>query len=449
MELIRLKEPGAWERIRAAQGRLRALGGPVSKQSADKTRAIFGAPLTPAQAVRRILQDVRKEGDRAVFRYARSLDLFDLNPDNLRVGREEVERARTRVSDKFVEAAKAAIARVCRFQERIKPPQPEPLKEAGVVLRMLYRPLRRVGVYVPGFSASLPSSLIMTAVPAQVAGVKELALATPPDAQGRISPGILTVCALLGIDEIYRIGGAQAIAALAYGTESVPHVDKVAGPGNVFTTLAKREVFGQCDIDILAGPSEVLVIADDTANPAYVAADLLGQAEHNPAAVYLVTMSEVFAERVQRQIDEQLETLERRHQAQEVLDRFGVIILAGSLPECAGVADQIAPEHLQIQTADDDAVLRIVQNAGAIFVGPYTPVAVGDYYAGPSHTLPTGGTARFTSGVSVHDFLRRYAVIRYDREALRAQSAHIIELAEHEGLTGHARSVRIRLEDQA
>ena len=448
MELIRLVDPGAWTRIKRAQQRLGVLQGAVSKQSTEKTKAVFGSPLTPVQAVSRILDDVRRDGDKAVFRYARALDLFDLTPNNLRVTIQEIASAAESVSPAFIEAAKAAIQRVRRYQEHIKPPAPQPLDSDGAQLTMTYRPYRRVGIYVPGFSASLPSSVIMTVVPAQVAGVKEFALTTPPDAEGNISPAILAVCSLLRIDEVYRIGGAQAVAALAFGTESIPRVDKVAGPGNIFTTLAKRQVFGHCDIDILAGPSEVLVIADDSANPAFVAADLLSQAEHSPAVVFLVTDSEAFAEKVQRELDRQLAALERQHQAREVLDSYGVVVIAASLPECASVANEVAPEHLQIQTADDEAVLRMIEDAWAVFIGPYTPVAVGDYYAGPSHTLPTGGTARFFSGLSVLDFLRRSATIRYDSATLRAHSHHIVELANQEGLTAHAHSVKIRLNQE-
>jgi len=445
LELIRLGEPGAWSRIRRAQERLSVLEGAVSKQSSEKTQAVFGRPLTASQAVAKILEDVRRDGDKAVFRYARALDLFDLTSPNLRVTLQELSAAAESASPAFLDAARAAIDRVRTFQTHIKPEPPAPLQANGATISLNYRPFRRVGIYIPGFSASLPSSVIMTVVPAITAGVKEFALATPPDAEGNISPAILAVCSLLNIDEIYRIGGAQAVAALAFGTESIPRVDKVAGPGNIFTTLAKRQVFGHCDIDILAGPSEVLIIADDSANPAFVASDLLSQAEHNPAVVFLVTNSDSFAEKTQRELDRQLAQIDRQHQAREVLDSFGVVVIADSLPECASVANEVAPEHLQIQTADDDAVLRMIDNAGAVFVGPYTPVAVGDYYAGPSHTLPTGGTARFFSGLSVMDFMRRFSVMRYDLPTLMAHSRHIIELANQEGLTAHARSVQIRL----
>ena len=448
MELIRLGEPGAWARIKRAQERLSVLEGAILKQSTEKTKAIFGSPLTPAQAVTRILDDVRRDGDKAVFRYTRALDLFELTSTNLRVTRQELVAAAESVSEPFLEAARAAIHRVRSFQEHVKPSPPEPLDSDGAQLTMVYRPYRRVGVYVPGFSASLPSSVIMTVVPAMVAGVKEFAIVTPPNADGNISPAILAVCSLLNIDEIYRIGGAQAVGALAFGTESIPRVDKVVGPGSIFTTLAKRQVFGHCDIDILAGPSEVLIIADESAKAEFVAADLLSQAEHSPGVVFLVTDSDTFAEKVQRELDRQVSKLERQHQIREMLDSYGVVVIAGSLPECASVANEVAPEHLQIQTDDDETVLRMIENAGAIFVGPYTPVAVGDYYAGPSHTLPTGGTARFFSGLSVVDFLRRFTIIRYNMATLRAHSKHIIELAGQEGLTAHARSVQIRLNQE-
>jgi histidinol dehydrogenase len=305
-------------------------------------------------------------------------------------------------------------------------------------------PVRRVGVHVPGFSAVLPSSVIMTCVPAQVAGVKEIAVCSPPNASGRVSPETLACCGMLGVEEVYRMGGAQAIAALAFGTASVRKVDMVAGPGNLFTTLAKKEVFGEAAIDILAGPSEVLVIADESARAEVVAADMLAQAEHAPAAAILVTPSEALAKAVAAEVEKQLQGLSRRDRAAAVMEEYSLAIVTGTMEEAVDLANDLAPEHLEIITSQDDAVLSKIRNAGTVFVGGWTPTAAGDYIAGPSHTLPTGGTARFLSGLSANSFLRRMSIVRYDEGSLEKDREDIVTLAEAEGLTAHAESVRIR-----
>jgi histidinol dehydrogenase len=304
--------------------------------------------------------------------------------------------------------------------------------------------MRRAGVHVPGFSATLPSSVIMTCVPAQAAGVEEIALCTPPKRDGGVSPETLACCALLGIDEVYRVGGAQAVAALAFGTASVPRVDIVAGPGNIFTTLAKKEVFGEVAVDLLAGPSEVLVLADDSARPEVVAADILSQAEHAPAAAFLVTPSASLASAAAGEIERQLAALSRRDATRKVLDEYALAVVTRTMGEAVDVANDLACEHLQLTTRDDDAVLAKLTNAGTVFAGAWTPVAAGDYYAGPSHTLPTGGAARFQSGLSANTFLRQMSVVRYDEAALAKDAEDITTLAEAEGLTAHAESVRAR-----
>lgn len=444
MRIIRLSDSSAGKAIAEMRKDLSVSAGALTPDSREKTIEVFGEPLSPLEAARRIVNDVRQEGDEAVFRYAKLLDGTELNRTNIRVPPGEISAALNDVPKDFVQAARNAIKRVRRFQEHILHADPPPLEDGGRQLWLKCMPVGRIGAYVPGFSATLPSSVIMNCVPAQAAGVGEIALCTPPAASGKICSEILACCQLLGIDEVYRIGGAQAIAALAIGTASVPKVDMVVGPGNVFTTLAKKEVFGDVGIDILAGPSEVLVLADDSARPELVAADILGQAEHAPAAAFLVTPSEDLAQAVLAQIERQLAALPRRDQTAKVLEQYALVIVTDTMDEAIGVANEMAPEHLQITTCDDDAVLSKIRNAGTVFVGEWTPVAAGDYYAGPSHTLPTGGSARFFSGLSANDFLRRMSIVRYDKDALREDSSDIVTLAESEGLTGHAESVRRR-----
>ena len=448
MRIVNIADPSAREAIAELQQKLSINRGAEAVGSSEKTVQVFGSPLTPVEAVRRIVGDVRREGDAAVFRYSKLLDGFELNERNIRVSAEEIDAAENEVTPEFLAAAENAINRVGRFQENILVTPPPPIREKGRRLSLNYVPIRRIGVYVPGYSAKLPSSVIMNCVPAQVAGVREIALATPPDASGKVCPEILACCSLLGVNEVYRIGGAQAVAALALGTKSVPRVDMVAGPGNIFTTLAKKEVLGEVAIDILAGPSEVLVLADDSARPEVVAADLLSQAEHAPAAVFVVTPSKALADAVVAEVEKQLAALSRRERTAPVLDEYSLVVLTGTMEEAIAVANDIAPEHVQINTAEPEAIVPKIVNAGAIFVGSWTPVAAGDYCAGPSHTLPTGGTARFFSGLTANAFMKTISVIKYDRLSLEQDSADIIALAEAEGLTAHAESVRARFREK-
>ena len=444
MRIIRLSDASARRAISEMQKKLSVSAGAVTPSSQKKTLEVFGKPLSPLESTRRIVDEVRRDGDEAVFRYTKLLDGVDLNAETVRVSPDEIAAAPKALPDAFLRAARAAIDNVRRFQEHILRHDPAALSAGGRQLGVRYVPIRRVGVHIPGFSATLPSSVIMSCVPAQAAGVREIALCTPPGASGKVCPEILACCDLLGIDEVYRIGGAQAVAAMAFGTASVPKVDMVVGPGNIFTTLAKKEVFGDVAIDILAGPSEVLVLADDSARPDVVAADILSQAEHAPAAVFLVTPSETLARAVIAEIEKQLAGLPRRDVTAPVLEDYALAIVTETTDEAIEVANEIAPEHLQITTSANDEVLSKITNAGTVFVGEWTPVAAGDYYAGPSHTLPTGGTAKFTSGLSANDFLRQMSVVRYDASALSKDRDNIITLAESEGLTAHAESVRIR-----
>ena len=400
-----------------------------------------------AATVAGIIADVRRRGDRALVEYAARFDKADLRRKGLRVPRAAIRRAAAACDGKFVKLVKRAIANVRRYQERIRIRSAPTLRKAGRELGVRYTPVDRVGVYVPGGRAFYPSTVLMTVVPAQAAGVREIAIASPPSAGGEVSPMVLALAAELKVSEVYRAGGAQAIAALAIGTGTIRPVDKVVGPGNAYVAEAKRQLFGLVGIDSIAGPSEVLIIADGTARADWVAADMLAQAEHDPGCAILVTTSRSLAREVGSLIDSMLVGLPRRQAARAAIEKNGAVVVVRNLAQAARVADALAPEHLQIMTADDEAVLAMVRHAGAIFVGPYTPVPLGDYYAGPSHVLPTGTTARFFSAFSCNDFLKASSVIRYDAEALAADAADVIEFAEREGLTAHAEAVRLRIGD--
>lgn len=397
-------------------------------------------------AVRRLLDDVRARGDAAVCEATARFDGVDLTPDALRVPAEAVEAAYDAADPAFVATVTRIRESVRAFQRQILARPPEVLERDGRRLRLLYRPLARVGVYVPGGRAFYPSSVLMTAVPALAAGVPEVAVACPPTADGDVHAAVLAVCRVAGVEEVYRMGGVQAIAALAYGTQAVPAVEKIVGPGNAYVQAAKRLVFGRVDIEGLAGPSEVVVLADGSADAALVAADLLSQAEHDPGSAILVTTDEALAGAVADELARQVAALARAEATREALEKYSALVVTGDLDEAVRVTNAIAPEHLEIQTADPEAVLRDVRCAGAVFLGRHTPVAVGDYVAGPSHTLPTGGTARWASGLTANDFLRSMSVVEYDAAALAADAPDIERMAETEGLTAHAESVRKRLE---
>lgn len=395
--------------------------------------------------VLKIIQDVKKQKDKALTKYSKLYDKVFLSPEDFRVKDSELEEAYRKISLTFVKSIQQAITNIWTYQEHIRIRDVSPLKANGIVLDTLYSPLESVGVYVPGGAASYPSTVLMNTIPARVAGVDRIIMTTPPSKDGTIPPERLVAAKEAGINEIYKIGGAQAIAALALGTESIPKVDKIVGPGNIFVTLAKKEIFGYAGIDMLAGPSEVLIIADDHANPAFVAADLLSQAEHTPGISLLVTFSELLVKEVTTELKEQITKLERHTDTKKCLDKFGVIIVAKNIDECVEIANTLAPEHLQIMTQNPRTLLSSIKHAGAIFLGAYSPVALGDYIAGPSHVLPTSGTARFSSGLSVNDFLKRSSVITYSRSALKEAYNDLAEISGAEGLEAHTRSVQIRL----
>jgi histidinol dehydrogenase len=415
-----------------------------------KREVEYGTP-EQNEAVREIVAAVQAEGDAALLRYTAQHDRVTLDAGSLRVTDAEIAAAYDRVDGAFLDAIREAAVNVRAFHEKQKRNSWMELQPDGTLLGQILRPLKRVGVYVPGGKAAYPSSVLMNVIPAQVAGVPEIVMVTPPATGGKagIDPYILVAAAEAGVKEMYRVGGAQAIAALAYGTDSIPPVDKICGPGNIYVALAKRAVFGAVDIDSIAGPSEIVVLADDTANAAYVAADLLSQAEHDEmASAILVTPSAALAEAVAAEVERQLAQLPREAIARKSIDDYGAILLVGSMEEGIAVVNKLAPEHLEIMAADPMEYLGMIENAGAIFLGDYSSEPVGDYFAGPNHIIPTNGTARFSSPVNVDDFLKKSSLIRYSKAALMANGEKIMTLARHEGLEGHARAIELRLEQE-
>lgn len=421
-----------------------------AEQFGLKREVEYGTP-EQNEAALRIVADVKAEGDAALLRYTEQHDRVKLDAASLRVTQEEIMAAYDLVDADFLTAIREAAVNIRVFHEKQMRTSWMDLQQDGTLLGQIMRPLKRVGVYVPGGKAAYPSSVLMNVIPAQVAGVPEIVMVTPPATGGTagIDPYILVAAAEAGVKEMYRVGGAQAIAALAYGTASIAPVDKICGPGNIYVALAKRAVFGAVDIDSIAGPSEIVVLADDSADPAYVAADLLSQAEHDEmASAILVTPSQQLAEAVAAEVDRQLSTLPRQDIARSSIDSYGAILIVDSLEAGIDVVNQLAPEHLEVLTVDPMRLLGYIQNAGAIFLGPYSSEPVGDYFAGPNHIIPTNGTARFSSPVNVDDFLKKSSLIYYSKEALLANGDKIMTLARHEGLEGHARAIEIRLEKE-
>jgi histidinol dehydrogenase len=421
----------------------------VSPRGRQLTEAVFGEALPPGRVVERICADVRSRGLDAVLHYTERLDGVRLNRANLRVDGKELAEAHAAAEPAFLETLRRVRQNVLSFQLGLIHGDAVLSVPNSHELRLRYRPMRRVGVCVPGGAAAYPSTLLMTVVPAQAAGVREVAVVMPPTPMGASNRDLLATCYELGVREVYRVGGAQAVAALAFGVDGLPPVDMIVGPGNIFVTLAKKYVFGQVAIDCLAGPSEIVVVADETACAAFVAADLLAQAEHDPATSILITWHEPLLAEVQAALNEQLQTLSRATQARNSLERFGALVLARSADEALDWVNRIGPEHLHLETHQPETLLPAIENAGAIFLGHYSPVALGDYAAGPSHVLPTGGTARFASGLSANDFLRRSSVLSYSRAGLKQLAPQVRLLAAKEGLTAHAASVDIRLGEAA
>lgn len=397
------------------------------------------------EKVNEILADVRKKGDKAVFEYTRKFDRAELTPDTLYVTEEEIKEAYEKVDSELIEVMKKSIQNIRDYHEKQVRNSWFSTREDGVILGQRITPLESVGVYVPGGKAAYPSSVLMNIIPAHVAGVNRIVMATPPGADGKVTPATLVAAHLAGVTEVCKVGGAQAIAALAYGTESIPKVDKITGPGNIFVALAKKTVYGHVSIDSVAGPSEVMVLADETANPRYVAADMLSQAEHDElASAILVTTSRELAEKVSAQVEDFTARLSRREIIQKSIDNYGYILLAESMEQAIDVVNEIASEHLEILTANPFDTMTRIKNAGAIFLGEYSSEPLGDYFAGPNHVLPTNGTAKFFSPLSVDDFIKKSSVISYSEEALEEVHEDIIRFAKAEQLTAHANSIAVR-----
>ncbi len=398
--------------------------------------------------VQLIVDDVKERKDEALFYYTKEFDKADLNASNIRVTQEEIDEAMAQVDPALVEVMKKSLKNIRAFHELQKQKSWFESKPDGTLLGQKITPLESVGVYVPGGKASYPSSVLMNIIPAEVAGVERIVMVTPPGRDGKVNPVTLTAACLAGATEVYKAGGAQAIAALAFGTESIPKVNKIVGPGNIYVALAKKAVYGHVSIDSIAGPSEIMVVADETANPRYVAADLLSQAEHDElASAILVTTSMELAEKVSAEVDKFLETLSRREILEKSLGNYGRILVVDSMEEAIRTANEIAPEHLELLTQNPFEVMTKIRNAGAIFMGEYSSEPLGDYFAGPNHVLPTNGTAKFFSPLNVDDYVKKSSIIYYSREALEAVHEDIIQFAESESLTAHANSIRVRFED--
>jgi len=428
----------ALRRTLASQGEL------VSPAGRQRTIDVFGAPLTPRQVVERICADVRQQGLEALLDYTQRIDRASVTAETLVVPAAALAAAHAAAEPEFLAAVRRIRDRVVRFQQAVLCRDVEVPLPGGGCLRQRYLPLDRVGVCVPGGAAAYPSTLLMTVVPAQVAGVREIVVVAPPTRFGSENPHVLATCHELGVATVLRAGGAQAVAALAYGVQGMARVDKIVGPGNLFVALAKQHVFGDVAIDSIAGPSEIVIVADGRGSAECIAADMLAQAEHSPGSAILLTADAGLADRVMAALAARLTTLERGDLTRDSLERFSAIVVTRSDDESAALADELAAEHLSIDTVDPEATLAKIRHAGAAFLGPHSPVAAGDYAAGPSHVLPTGGTARFAEGLSANSFLRGGSVIKLSRHDLADIAADIATIASVEGLTAHRRSVEAR-----
>ncbi len=398
-----------------------------------------------AAAVKEIVERVRKQGDPAVLEFTEKFDRASLTLKNIRVSPEEIRDAYAKVDQKKVDALNLAAQNIRLFHEKQKISSWVSQEADGVILGQLARPILSVGIYVPGGKACYPSSVLMNVIPARVAGVEQLVMCSPAPG-GNLNPYILVAADIAGVKEIYKIGGAQAVAAMAYGTATIPRVDKIVGPGNIYVATAKRYVFGQVDIDMIAGPSEILIIADETADATFVASDLLSQAEHDElASSILITTSQGLAAKVDKEVERQLANLGRKEIARKAIDRFGVIVLVGNMRDAAEVSNSIAPEHLELAVEKPFELLSLIKNAGAVFLGHFTPESVGDYVAGPNHVLPTGGTARFFSPLSTDSFMKKSSLIFYTKEGLDKVGEAVMQIADVEGLDAHGNTIKVRM----
>lgn len=398
--------------------------------------------------VNAIIEEVRAKRDAAVFDFTKKFDGADISAENILVTEEEIEEAYQLVDEKLLGVIRKALVNIKEYHEKQRQFSWFDSKDSGIILGQKVTPLQRVGVYVPGGKAVYPSSVLMNVLPAKVAGVDEIIMTTPPGKDGKVYPSTLVAAKEAGVDKIYKVGGAQAIAALAFGTESIPKVDKIVGPGNIYVALAKKAVFGYVSIDSIAGPSEILVLADETANPRFVAADLLSQAEHDEmASAILITTSETLAKQVSEETDKFIAELSRKEIIQKSLDNYGYILVAENMTDAIDAVNEIASEHMEIVTKNPFEIMTKIRNAGAIFLGEYSSEPLGDYFAGPNHVLPTNGTAKFFSALSVDDFIKKSSIISYSREALEPVYKDIVQFAECEKLTAHANSIRVRFEE--
>ena len=423
----------------------------------ESTRDILGNLLKRSpnnygkfeSAVAEILAKVKSEGDKALFAYTKQFDKVAINKDTIRVTEEEIKEAYDTIDPALLDVIRKALVNIRTYHEKQIQNSWFTSTTNGTMLGQKVTPLNRVGVYVPGGKAVYPSSVLMNIVPAKVAGVPHIVMTTPPGKDGKVCASTLVAAREAGADEIYKVGGAQAVGALAYGTESIPKVDKIVGPGNIFVALAKKAVYGYVSIDSIAGPSEILVLADETANPRYVAADLLSQAEHDElACAILITTSREFADKVDQEVKGFVEVLSRKEIIQKSLDNFGYILIAEDMDEAIEAANEIAPEHMEIVTANPFEDMMKVKNAGAIFIGEYSSEPLGDYFAGPNHVLPTNGTAKFFSALSVDDFIKKSSIVYYSKAALRDIHKDIVQFATSEQLTAHANSIAVRFEEE-
>lgn len=449
IRIIKRDDPNYEQKIRDVRDGLR--GGQVV---APGTPEGVGVQEMDEETIKKVVEEtikaVRRSGDRRVIDDTANLHGPKFRPEELRIATEEVDRAHAEVEKNdpdFLRMTRQVIANIREYQESILLKTPGSIRRESRELSVIYAPVERVAVYVPGGKAAYPSSVLMTVVPARVAGVPDIAMVTPPQKDGSVKSMILALAKELGIEEIYRVSGVAGLAAVAFGTDSIRAVDKIVGPGSSFIIEAKRQLFGTVGIDSIAGPSEVLIVADDTATAEWVAADMWAQVEHNPGSAVLVTPSEKLAETVKSAVENVPDDLERAGAIRACLEAYSAIIVVSDLDAACAVANDFATEHLQIITADDETVLAKIRNAGAIFLGPYTPAGLGDYYAGPSHVLPTGGTARFFGPLSCNDFLKASSVIRYDAKALAEDADDVIDFAKREGLTAHARAIEVRKQD--
>ena len=429
IRLLETKEEGSGEFLKGIAGRGAGLAAEVEER------------------VREVLRAVREKGDEALIEYTERFDGVRLEKEGLAISEGEMEGALSSVPPKVLDLLRLVAERIEAFH-RASIPRSWFTTEEGIILGQRVKALKRVAIYAPGGKAAYPSTVLMNAIPARVAGVDEVIMVTPPSRDG-VNPILLAAARIVGVNRVYRVGGAQAIAALAYGTETIPRVDKITGPGNIYVATAKRLVYGEVDIDMIAGPSEILIINDGTGRAEWIAADMLSQAEHDElASAILLTTSREMAERVRAELEMQIEGLKRRSMAEEALRRHGAIIVVGDIEEALRISNEIAPEHLELIVEDPLSILDRVENAGAIFLGPYTPETLGDYVAGPNHTLPTGGSARFFSPLGVEDFMKRSSILAFSRKGLKRLGQYAIDLAELEGLSGHGRSVAMRMEER-